>query len=110
MPIPLRPCALAAVALSLAACSDAGRYDIAGYRLPEGSLHGTTGIFYIHDQVELERLAQVRGFDVAAVNRRGGKLLGFWDAALAPACVIHLSDPRAFEHEAWHCKAGHWHK
>jgi hypothetical protein len=101
--------AVVAAAVLLPACAS-GRIDEAGYRLPEGSLGGVQGIFYIHDQAELERMAQARGFDVAAVNRQGGKLLGFWDAAMAPACVIHLSDPRAFEHEAWHCKAGHWHK
>lgn len=52
--------ALAAAAF-LSACADQGRYDAAGYRLPAGSLAGTQGIFYIHEQAELQRIAQASG-------------------------------------------------
>lgn len=94
--------------LILAAC--AGQYDKAGYRLPEGDLAPLTGTFHLHTQAELEREAALRGMDVAAIKRGGGRLLGFWDARMLPACVIHMSDPEAFTHEAWHCKRGSWHR
>ena len=103
--------------LALAACAPGnGKFDNAGYRLPEGSLSGVSAIITIVPQEQILAMAQAGGVRLQRGAHVNGLALHRTTVAAqnGQPCLIYLADTpegmAALEHELWHCKAGDWHK
>lgn len=85
----------------LAACT--GRYDLAGYRLPDGPLEGTAAMVVVVSQPEVTRMALQGGVSV-----QKGAVVNALFVKTGETCVIYLADTpagiAAIEHELWHCR------